>query len=487
MPVVANESLEQFISNKYNFLSKDNSSKDNDFVFLNATRELFEAEIRNFTHLRHHQDALLDDWYRYCCRQLAYYYGKDGYQVAVKAQEFDALARGVPVDDSADDGEILKAIYSNLQYVMFAFISPSRLRTIIEILNIRRLQWIFLRKFLVTVFSLAHDKNLFDFIQKWFSIHIQLEQALSVLMYASWLLNIVGVAVFAVRLLISTTLAAKHILLPSLAEKELSYRARAINELKLRHAKMLNDLVWTLVNLLTNFAALFHISNPVAIGLTVVFMFFDLGLILWRRHLAYEEYLIKKLQYNLEKRHWSLDKPYANERLKEVEILGQENERNWQVVNATFYFNAVAAIFLASGFIAAVFFSPPVLALAGWMLCVLAVSMYMSSDEFSAYKVTQLLLEAGKVEPEKLSQIATLQEEYKSARKQLFINVLKKTFFPGILIATFVVSWQAALVLTAMLLIYASYKASIPKPTTPTEKPIRDALNADDMGLSVQI
>ena len=236
-------------------------------------------------------------------------------------------------------------------------------------------------------------------------------------------------------------------------EKATRYE-RFKNELYKRHCNFANDLVWALINFLTNFNKLCHISGPVAGYLTAAFLTFDIAMMFYKCHLAEKEYLTKKAQYEEEIRQWKKDPTLSEEeRQQQIAMLKKqlkELEINWQTKQATFYFNAAAATLLFVGFTAALLLNPA-LAVGAFFVCVVAAAMYLSSDSYTKYKEKSLYLEQAQRSG---TGMALAIKDYQKARNDFFFTMTKNTVVPLLLITTYAICWPAAVALTAMYLGY---------------------------------
>lgn len=228
-------------------------------------------------------------------------------------------------------------------------------------------------------------------------------------------------------------------------------------ELYKRHCRMANDIVWATVNFLTNLNHISHIPAPITGYITAAFLWFDVGMALYKCQLAKKEYLTKKAQYEQEmeeyfhpEKHKHLKGLSESDRLMHIEMLKEQLyslEVDWRTKESTFYFSAAAASLLMLGFTASMIVSPPVLAVGCFFVCTVAAAMYLSEGAYSEYCKKSLYLEHAK---ESGKNLKLAQKEYEIARNQFFFTIAKNTVVPIVLITTFAVCWQAALVLTAM-------------------------------------
>ncbi|WP_298624480.1 hypothetical protein [uncultured Legionella sp.] len=236
------------------------------------------------------------------------------------------------------------------------------------------------------------------------------------------------------------------------------------HDLYKRHCNFANDLVWAVVNGLSNFNNLFHISGPVAGYLTAVFLTFDVCLTLYKCNLAKQEYLTKKSQYLSEIDDYNnpdmFKKMSAEQKLMHIDMLNKqliELEINWKTKEATFYFIAAAAALLMMGFTTAILVSSPFVALAAFCVCTIAVAMYLSIGTYSTYKEKEYNYEQAQLTGKNL---AVTHKEFDTARDDFIFTMAKNAIVPTVLISTFAICWPAAVVLTALYLGAELYHSS---------------------------
>lgn len=228
------------------------------------------------------------------------------------------------------------------------------------------------------------------------------------------------------------------------------------HELYKRHCNFANDMIWAVVNGLSNFNNLLNISGPAAGYLTAVFLTFDVCMTLYKCNLAKQEYLAKKSQYLSEIEDYNnpqlFKKMSSSQRLIHIDMLNKqliELEINWKTKEATFHFVAAAAALLMMGFTAAILVSPPFVVLASFFVCTIAVAMYLSTGTYSTYKEKELYLEQAQLTGKNL---AVSSKEFETARSDFIFTLLKNAIVPTVLISTFAIYWPAALLLTAIYL-----------------------------------
>ncbi|MFA5959653.1 MAG: hypothetical protein WC785_03985 [Tatlockia sp.] len=330
----------------------------------------------------------------------------------------------------------------------------SKIRGVVAFANIHRLYWIFCRSTMTKSFLVARDLKWIDKLSTALGKHIDVEAIIQSLEKPNQVLKVFSVALFATRFIINAGMMLKHTIAPSIQEKDGVYRhwdARLMREVYKRHAVMLNDGVWATVNLLTNFNHFFHIANPVASWVTAGFLFFDIGIFLWTRRLAEKEYQEKRNQFQADREKFKDDK----ERLLLLERQIKHLDIMWDATNATFWFNLTAASLLMVGFTASLMLATPVMALVCYALCTFAVAMYMSGDVYKKYEEQRLLLK----DAQGAKGIQKLTHDYHVARNDFILTLAKNAIIPTLLISTFAVCWQAALILTAAYIAFEIARA----------------------------
>jgi hypothetical protein len=264
----------------------------------------------------------------------------------------------------------------------------------------------------------------------------------------------------------------KITLLTGHVQQLLSTRERFFHELYARHCVMLNDLAWGSINLLTNYSAVFSISAPMAIGLTVGFLFFDVSLLIYRLHLAEQEYMLKKAQYLNEKRDYEVllqamtlsieDRNKYQERCKMLDEQMSQLELSWQTTRATFWFNIAAAALLMGGFSAAFVFVAPAAIAACYFVCIIAVAMYISADIYGAYKEKSLILQQQELDGGDTTNALLAMQ---TARNEFIMAMVKNIAMPLLIVTVFAICWQASLIVAAVYIGYECTRGYFKAPT----------------------
>lgn len=344
--------------------------------------------------------------------------------------------------------------------------STSKAKKLVGISNLARIYWYFCRTMNTLTLNFSREAGIIDKLAKLLDKEIDVDKIIGTLETPNEIFRFLSIGFFAIRFIINSTLILKHTFFPGEGEEDLVWWKRFFESLFRYHIDMLNDGVWFLVNLFTNYNKVFHIAAPVAGWMVAGFMFFDFCLIMYRRFWAEREYLAKRAQYSLEQEHFKKLMNNANlsdaerkqyekhyqvltEQLKELEI-------EWKTTNATFWFYGTAALLLMAGFSASMVLTPAIAVIGCYMACTLAVAMYLSGGAYSRYKKASLVLEQARMDG-KNDNIAL--REYQAARNDFIFTMVENALIPSLLILTYAICWQAALVLTAVYIGYKLYSA----------------------------
>jgi hypothetical protein len=472
------EDKQRFISSNLTLSNVRHLAEKKDYRFLSNNKMLIEQEFQQvFASLKAQKENREEFWRYcyYCCLMLKSYYL--AYDDASKVDQYQELADKIegyceagafspdkpePISFIESLGITLADAINDLQTTPDHI---SKIRSKISFLNMCRIYWAFCRVTLTSALLLAREGRWVDQLNRLLSKNINVDNIIKNLEAPNGVFRALSVGFFAMRFFINAAMLVKHTFFPSKQEKSLTRWERFCLEMRKRHADFLNDVVWGVVNGVTNYNSFFHISAPVAGWVTVGFLVFDVCLLLWRRYLAKQEYLTKKSQYLMELHDYETrlarmaNWDEYDHCVKQCQLLRRqlnELELTWKTKNATFWFNILAAALLATGFAASMIFAPGVMMIASYALCVIAVSMYLSDAAYSQYKEKSLILEQAQLTNQDTRQALAA---YQAARNEFIYTLVKNAILPGLVILTFAVSWQAGLVLTAIYIAYELWRA----------------------------
>lgn len=163
-----------------------------------------------------------------------------------------------------------------------------------------------------------------------------------------------------------------------------------------------------------------------------------------------------------------------NRQLAELEV-------EWKTKKSSLCFAASAAGLLMLGFSAALLFTPPGMVVASFFVCTLAAAIYFTGDSYANYKQKQLRLDHMDFNPKER---ALALKEYQTARNDFIIKIIKNTFMPTLLIATFAICWPAAVALTVAYLGYEIFSACNKHPENKPKPPVA-VLDAPNSALAM--
>ena len=317
------DQYESFYTDKQGFFSQDNSPKtvkeragddQHNYRFLAKNRLLIEQEFNQmFASLQKKGADKKEFWLYcyYCCTMLENYYiayGKPcqiAKYAALSNKILSCYNEGRFIEDPVDVRSLQEKITADLGKLASTPKHTTQIRDWLGFGNIYRILFVFSRLATKQSLLLARDLQWIEKLDQILGTHTDVDKMVSTINAPANLFNALSVGFFAARFILNTGVLLKHMFAPTEEERLLSMGARLYQELSKRHCVMLNDVVWGTVNGLTNFASFFNISAPVANGVTAGFLVFDVSLLVYRRHLAEQEYLLKRSQYEGEKIHYN--------------------------------------------------------------------------------------------------------------------------------------------------------------------------------------
>lgn len=361
----------------------------------------------------------------------------------------------------------------------------SKIKSWVGFANAHRLLLVFSRISWQQSITLARQLDWFNQLED-MGLYFNLER----INYPNHLFNILSVGLFAIRFLMNAAMVIKHTFFPSKAEQGLTADQRFWQELEKRHWVMVNDLIWAIINGLSNFAPYLNIAAPTANWLLAGFLVFDVLWMGWRYYVEEQAYFAKKKQYDAEiieleeeiqqyldeinQNDLEPDKGQAlraqmqqlenqiytlNEQLEQLEI--HRYGTNWETL-----FNVAAALLLMVGFSASLIFMTPILIPICFLLCNMAIAMYLSADKFGAYMKADLVYKKD-VEHERLCASTQATQE---AWDIFVMSMVKNTVMPVIIMGLFAVCWPAALTLTLVYIAYECGNGYLNYPLLPPKK-----------------
>lgn len=463
--MVYSEATSSFTKNKSQFFLKlqntetqelnlstiEQQSKDVDYSFLLQNKNLLETEFDGmmqflrdqFTQKHPVQNKQLWFYCYYSASLLEQFYF--GYEQTDKAIEYSKLKDKIKkllLNEQTNNASV-KATYSFAEYLLLSFkkgfselisipFHISKIRTNVVYANIWRINWVFTRLTLTQGLSLASELHLIEQFDALFGTHTDVDKIITHIKAPTGIVNYFSVGLFLARFIIDGGLLIKHTFFPSTKEAQGTTRyQRFLYELDKRHCNFINDLVWATINFLTNFNSISGLSDPTCTCLIAGFLIFDIGMVSYKYLRAYNEFVQQKNEYES----FKTVNPDAAEKV------WQHQQQSWKIKQASFAFNAMAAVLFFTGFSASLVLANPVLITACFFTCIFAASMYLSGDKYEVYKKEKMMLQAAPFDKKQLQQ-------FQEARTEFGLTLAKNTLAPLVFVTVYSISWPAALALT---------------------------------------
>ncbi|MCC5792806.1 MAG: hypothetical protein JJT82_09410 [Legionellaceae bacterium] len=324
----------------------------------------------------------------------------------------------------------------------------SNARSKVVLINMLRMMYMVARMAWMNFLVVLNNHHLLERLSEFFKQDLSLDVLQKRLNSIQSVANILSVALFLMRAAINSAMLLKHVFFPSDGEEKSTHWQRLVFELNKRHGDLLNDVVWAGINLITNFPMILALNFPAIIAITVAFMLFDLGLILWLWHREAAQFQNKIEQFSLQIAQLTGLESLDETQTFELNILMQQQRLlmiDNQAMQAKWQINAAAATLLAGSFASAFLMAVPIATVACLLLAAVAVSLYLSAGHYAEMvkkkEQYQLAKLEGNTEPQALA-------EYRQAQQSFALNLLKFSLAPALIMGTMVVCWQAALAVT---------------------------------------
>lgn len=339
---------------------------------------------------------------------------------------------------------------------------PTVLSQRIAVANFSRLYWAFLRMLFESSFALLQQANILSALEKIFKQHINVDKLIRCMEIPTNTMNFLSVGMFGSRFLLNLGIIGRHVFLPTKQENtpEISRWDRLAFEWKKRHADMLNHLAWMLINLVTNFRKLFHLSSVWAGGLTFFLISVDLVTLVYMRSQAEAEYQEKRSQYADEKeiiRKQLVDeknqqnREILDKKMKMIELQMDSLEIRWKAEEKTINYFVVGTIFLMAAFGVMLVANPALVVLGSYVLGIVSASMFLAKEDFTEWKVNQLIFEY--TDPKEDDYLQKEQMAKQSGNHYL-TQMAKYTFVPGLILASGLIYWPIGLTLACSFVLY---------------------------------
>lgn len=338
-----------------------------------------------------------------------------------------------------------------------SFTSISKLRQYIGTINTKRSQFSYSRglaNYAIIYLQKSSISELIQEINKVLGNQYSFSEGINFLTKSREAITDLGISLYALRFFINLILMIKHIVESAISE-ELSARKVLKQEMEKRGFTMANDLVWTIVGLLTTYNNFFHIAEAAVPLITLSFLTFDTLLLL-------AQWIFEACQYHdrMHELQEQLKKATVCEQAiiqRQIDVLNDE----WEAQCTYFAINVLGANIIATSFVISLLCTGP-LALAGLALfSMLGNALYNTSEEYKKYQKSSIAVRREVTNGNILDDehhhqlIRKLNEEcnknYCEFWKSLAFNVGGIAF----IITAAVASWPLAVGLT---LVYVAYQ-----------------------------
>ena len=325
----------------------------------------------------------------------------------------------------------------------------------ISFLNIYRLIATFARLSWTMLWEIAAQCHLLDDNNALFGYRINRD----LLTASTTFFNALSVLLFVGRWTSHIAMILKHVACPTDAEKAIRPLERGVREFYGRMSHILNDTVWGIINLLTNYPQLWGMSVATANIVIACAILFDLTWLCaqW----AFKEWELYDKRKELDALSAVLS-PDAAEINRQM-LLKLDDEQ--LEMRARFIIQILACLLIIGSFVSVMTFTAAAVAPIGFLACMIGFSIYLSSDEFATY------WRSFYAHDRRNSTESSVQKEQQEARIVFFKTLSKAALVPTLLVGMYTISWPVALVLSVL---YAAYENYGPKPELDiSDEPLR--------------
>ncbi|MDF1756742.1 MAG: hypothetical protein P1U74_00340 [Legionellaceae bacterium] len=329
---------------------------------------------------------------------------------------------------------------------------PSQFFDFLGTLNLYRLSYVFSRLSWKNLWLFFKSLNFLDINDKLRGHFINI----AMMDYPTTVFNLASVFIFVARLLVEAATILKHWIKPTVAEQGFSWSSRIYIEWVRKYARILNDIVWAVINAVTNFPLHFGIAIPVASWILAGFLFFDIGLLSYQLYGEESDYKERKAWaedqksiMNGKKLDFSHDEEYAQKVLAKnkpiysfmLDLLDKEAQICLAETRAIVGLCIFATVLFVASLACCITMSSPLVLPICFFVCVFSVAMIISRGKFGeifSARKTKELDTSGKYKDERNEAIQKAQWDF---AKSFAINL----FAPMIIIGLFTVHWPTAI------------------------------------------
>ena len=390
-----------------------------------------------------------------------------------KAQAAEPLLAAAPTTETEWQKSVNR-LYKDLFYFFGSYSHISNFITVLSYATLYRLVSLFSRLSVKFFWILASERHWLDAQDKLFGYTIQ-RPALDIPAAG---LNFLSVALFALRLIAHGLMIYKHAVSQREGEKNIDMWDRIMREVSTRLINIMNDLAWLIINLFTNYAAVWGIADPVANALVTLALVWDCSwlVIHWYREERDWANQQKMLEDWRDQTLHANDKGIARFQLLMLADLQLETR-------AKYAFMILAGLAITTSYLLFLASISTLVSTVALCVCVVGFAMYGSADEFAAVVRAYF----GKLE---------ISNEREEMRAKFFTTFTKTLLPPFIVMGLLSLGWQVAVLgaLAAVAFSYAPAKwdcfnrpggagGQSPETTTMVEPPLLDA-GRNNFGMS---
>lgn len=362
----------------------------------------------------------------------------------VVPQEDPNTARNVSLTEWQ---KAVERLHNDIQSFLSVRNSISKFITLLSYMNLYRLVTVFSRLSYKFFWNFAAEKKWLDTQNSFFGIPIQ-PNALEI---PAYYLNILSVALFALRLMAHGAMIIKHARSQEEGEKDIPYWDRIMKEFSTRMMNIMNDIAWVIINLLTNYAAYWHIADPLANTLLALTLAWDCTWLVIHLYRENRDWNAKEQELNV----WK-DQCLNSHELMFVEYqLNMLKDLRFET-RAKYLFMIAAGLSITTAYLIFLAQISALVSTVCLVICVLGFAMYGSADEFG------MLMRAsfGKMK---------IRGERAEAQTK-FMNTFMQTLLPPFMMMGLLsLGWQAAFLAGIAAVVYSympKWNCCSPSPTS---------------------
>lgn len=328
-------------------------------------KEQQQQDIELIDRLKEQVNALAIPLYYTSCLLVEYFHSYRSPALEKKHQQTQAEVEAYLLGIAYKNDEFAKSFIKTLAQQAFdkhnfidLFLKASKFRDTMSSINFKRIYWIYCHLAVNQTIAIGEQIKL-----------INIDSANTVksdLNTINPALNFISVAFYAARLLLEVGLLLKHTIWPDSQEAEVYWQKRLSREWDKRKINILNNLIWGIVNLVTNYT---YAGLPIASQITAAVFMVDIVFAVWARKSAKENYNKSKhslkteltrlkLQLKTERDDEEVSRLILRQQFYQEELLVLN--KKWQNKNLILKFNIHASFIIMGSYLSS---SAPTLAL----------------------------------------------------------------------------------------------------------------------------